>query len=95
MSGGSHDYICFKINDELCGQMEDPELNDLIADIAELAHDLEWYHSGDTCEETYLKSVAKFKKKWFKTSRNKRLIKYITEEKELYIRTITRLLGEE
>ena len=30
MSGGSRDYICYKIENELCGQMYDDELNDLM-----------------------------------------------------------------
>lgn len=79
MSGGSHGYIYCKIEDELCGQMEDRELDDLIQDIADLAHDLEWYHSSDTCREDYLESVAKFKEKWFKSSREERLKSYIDE----------------
>ena len=51
MSGGSHNYICYRIEEDLVGQMEDKELDDLMRDIAELAHDLEWYHSCDTDEE--------------------------------------------
>lgn len=77
MSGGSHDYICFKIENELVGQMYDSELNDLMQDIAELAHDVEWYDSGDTDKETYLESVTKFKQKWFKGNREERLKGYI------------------
>lgn len=77
MSGGSHDYICYKIENELVGQMHDTELNDLMQDIAELAHDVEWYDSGDTCKETYLESVRKFKQKWFKGNREERLKGYI------------------
>lgn len=79
MSGGSHDYICYKIENELVGQMHDKELDDLMQDIAELAHDVEWYDSGDTCKETYLESVAKFKQKWFKGNREERLKGYIDE----------------
>ena len=40
MSGGSHNYICWKIEEELVGRMHDAELDDLMNDIAELAHDL-------------------------------------------------------
>lgn len=47
MSGGSHNYVCYNIENDLCGQMHDRELDDLMKDIAELAHDLEWYDSGD------------------------------------------------
>lgn len=89
MSGGSLNYISFTIESVLCGKMEDIELNHLIQDIANLTHDLEWYLSGDTEESTYKESVHKFKHKWFKKSRNKRLREYIDEtldntKKELY-----------
>lgn len=89
MSGGSHDYICYKIENELVGQMKDPELNDLIKDIAELAHDLEWADSGDYCNEDYIEAVKKFKEKWFSKNRTKRLRGYIDKQveevrKELY-----------
>jgi hypothetical protein len=59
--------------------MEDRELNDLMKDIATLAHDLEWYHSADTSYDDYRESVRKFKDKWFKQSREERLKKYIEE----------------
>ena len=79
MSGGRHNYICYRIEEDLAGQMEDRELNDLITDIVELAHDLEWYKSADYGREDYLKTVRKFKDKWFKQSREERLRKYIEE----------------
>lgn len=77
MSGGSHGYICYRIEDELVGAMHDKELNDLMKDIAELAHDVEWYDSGDYGDETYKECVKKFKRKWFKQSREERLKGYI------------------
>lgn len=77
MSGGSHDYICYRIENELVGSMHDIELDDLMKDIAELAHDVEWYDSGDYGYETYEECVKKFKDKWFKTSREERLKGYI------------------
>ena len=79
MSGGSHNYICYRIEEELVGSMEDRELDDLMQDVANLAHDLEWYHSSDTCEETYRKAVAAFKKKWFGSSRDDRLRVYVDD----------------
>lgn len=79
MSGGSHNYICYKIEEELVGQMHDKELNDLMKDIAKLAHDLEWFDSSDYGENDYKKSVEKFKNKWFGKSRNERLKEYIDE----------------
>jgi hypothetical protein len=79
MSGGSHNYICYQIEEELVGHMEGKELDDLMNDIATLAHDLEWYHSADTNRDDYRESVRKFKEKWFKQSREERLRKYIEE----------------
>lgn len=82
MSGGSHSYVCYTIEEELCGQMHDPELNDLMDDIAKLAHDLEWWESADYSEETYRANVRKFKEKWFSTSREERLKTYVDEALE-------------
>lgn len=82
MSGGSHDYVYCKIENELCGQMHDPELNELMSDISELAHYLEWWESGDIGEESYRKTVCKFKRKWFQSSREERLKKYVDEALE-------------
>jgi hypothetical protein len=79
MSGGSHNYIYYQIEEELADQMEDAELNELISDIIVLAHALEWYHSSDTSREDYLETVKAFKKKWFKSNREERLKKYIDE----------------
>lgn len=77
MSGGSHSYIFADIDNQLCGQMFDPELNDLMEDISKLAHDLEWWQSGDYGEEDYREAVIKFKEKWFNSSREVRLKKYV------------------
>ena len=93
MSGGSHNYICYQIEEDLCGQMEDAELNDLVHDIADLAHDLEWYHSGDTNEEDYRKSVKNFKEKWFKSSRADRLKWYIDRDIESLKSNLYSMIG--
>ena len=93
MSGGSHGYIYSQIDSELCGQMHDPELNDLMEDIAELAHALEWYDSGDTCRETYDKTVADFKVKWFKGDRPNRLRHYIDDAIDDLRDELIRMIG--
>ena len=52
MSGGSMDYISYRIeeySEDLC----EHELTDLAKDLAKVYHDAEWWHSGDICEETY------------------------------------------
>lgn len=79
MSGGSHGYIYCRIDDELCGEMCDPELNDLMEDVSKLAHDLEWWDSSDIGEKEYRETVRKFKEKWFNSSREERLKKYVDE----------------
>ena len=94
MSGGSHNYICYTIENELCGQMHDAELNDLIKDIVELTHDLEWYDSADYSKEKYKRSVDKFKAKWFKGNRNERLKGYIDKAIEDVREDLYNLLGE-
>ncbi len=93
MSGGSMDYICFQIakySEDLC----DLELADLAKDLAKVYHDAEWWHSGDICEETYRKTVAKFKKKWFGSDRELRLKGYVTEVFDGAYKECLRLIGE-
>ena len=89
MSGGSYNYIYCKIDTELNGCMYDDELNDLINDLVEVCHDLEWWQSSDTCEESYRETVRRFKEKWFHTDRKIRIKGYIDKKlsdirKELY-----------
>ena len=55
MSGGSYNYIYATLKDECGNQMHDAEMNDLINDLCEVLHDLEWWQSNDICEETYRK----------------------------------------
>ena len=73
MSGGRFDYVDSRCKSEIFGWsdkptnvFEDKEISALIWDVFDLIHDYDWYASGDTCEETYLKAKAKFKKKWLK-----------------------------
>ena len=95
MSGGSFNYICWNIENELVGQMEDKELNELMKDIAGLTHDLEWYKSGDIGKDDYFETVKKFKKKWFQESRSERLKKYIETSIEEFKKELCALVGEE
>lgn len=82
MSGGSHNYLYNRVEEEYCGAMHDIELDDLMTDIVKLLHDLEWYDSGDYGENTYRELVNKFKKKWFGTSREDRLKEYVDKSVE-------------
>lgn len=89
MSGGSYNYISCSLSNECLGAMYDEEMDDLIKDLCDVLHDLEWWQSGDSDEETYRETVQKFKDKWFKQSREDRLKTYIDErlntiQKQMY-----------
>lgn len=71
MSGGHFDYKDMSLKSEMFGWsdkpfnvLEDRELSELTFDLLEVIHQYDWYKSGDTCKETYLKAKDKFKKKW-------------------------------
>ena len=71
MSGGRFDYKDQYLRDEIfgwrdawCNVFEDREISELVWDVLELVHDFDWYDSGDTCEDTWLKKKAAFKEKW-------------------------------
>lgn len=71
MSGGHFEYLDGRLKDEIFGYedkvknvFEDREISELVFDVLDLIHDFDWYYSGDTGKETYLKAKAKFKKKW-------------------------------
>lgn len=97
MSGGSMNYLCYSVQNDAVGRMGDPELNELMQDVATLLHDCEWWHSADTCAETYSKSVAKFKAKWFGKSktRTERLERLIDERIEKARRECRQMIGLE
>lgn len=72
MSGGRFDYKDSSLKGEIYGWtdkpsnvFEDREISELVWDVLDLIHDFDWYASGDTCKETYLKAKSDFKKKWF------------------------------
>lgn len=94
MSGGSYNYIYYTLEDECKGAMYDAEMNDLIADLCEVLHDLEWWQSGDTSEERYRETLAKFKKKWFHGDRKERLKGYIDNQIGIVKRELYALIGE-
>lgn len=95
MSGGSRDYICYKIENELCGRMYDDELNDLMEDVSKLAHDVEWLDSADIGSDDYMKTVTEFKQKWFKGDRQTRLKPYIDRQIEDIKKKLYALIGED
>jgi hypothetical protein len=80
MSGGSYNYICYSLSEECADQMYDDEMNDLIKDLCEVLHDLEWWQSGDIGEEDYRKTLSEFKTKWLGGNREERLKGYIDKQ---------------
>jgi len=50
-----------------CGRIDAKykELDELINDLSNVLHDLEWWKSGDITEESFEKSWNAFKEKWF------------------------------
>lgn len=49
--------------------MFDSQLNEMMKDLVKVLHDLEWWQSSDTGEDTYRRAVTEFKKKWFKQTK--------------------------
>ena len=83
MSGGHFNYLDSQLKNEIFGWVdrptnvfEDLEISELVWDVLNLIHDYDWYESGDTCKETYLKAKAEFKKKWMDNRgvRTKRIV---------------------
>lgn len=95
MSGGSYNYIYSKLKAECEGNMYDAEMNELIHDLAEVLHDLEWWQSADSSEKRYRETLAKFKSKWFSIDRNVRLKRYIDEQIGIVRRQLYEMIGEE
>ena len=91
MSGGSMDYVCFKVEDAVA-HIEDKEIKELVKDLAKLLHDLEWWDSGDYSRADYEETVADFKSKWFGDNRHERLKEYIRESLDKMEAEIDKLL---
>lgn len=94
MSGGSYNYIYSTLLSECDGNMYDEEMDDMIRDLAEVLHDLEWWISCDSSEEKYRQTLAKFKAKWFKTDRRDRLKGYIDKQIGIVRRQLYAMIGE-
>ena len=69
MSGGSYCYMFNRIEEEYVGRMFDSQLNEMMKDLVDVLHDLEWWQSCDYGEDRYRHTVKKFKKKWFKQTK--------------------------
>lgn len=73
--------------------LRDKELSELTYDLLRLLHDFEWMESGDTCEDTYYKTVETFKGKWFREARDDRMKRYIDDSIEDLKNEMYRLIG--
>ena len=94
MSGGSYSYIYSTLLNECDGAMYDAEMNDMIKDLADVLHDLEWWKSGDSSEDKYRATLAKFKTKWFQGDREDRLKGYIDDQIGIVRAQLYALIGE-
>lgn len=94
MSGGSMNYIYDQVY-EASVLASDPEMCELLKDVSKVLHDEEWWKSADYGKDTYLKSLAEFKQKWFKTTREDRLKDYIDRELEKQREALYGLIGAE
>lgn len=94
MSGGSYNYIYSKLLTECSGSMYDAEMNDMIKDLADVLHDLEWWQSDDISEKEYRATLLKFKQKWLHGDREERLKGYIDEQISIVRRQLYEMIGE-
>lgn len=92
MSGGSMDYVCYKVGDA-ASMTHDPEFAELLRDAAKVLHDEEWWMSCDMSKETYLETLAAFKAKWFSGDRSERLKGYIDKDIEKLRGELYALIG--
>lgn len=94
MSGGSYAYIYCRLKEECDGRMYDAEMDDMIRDLAEVLHDLEWWQSADSSEDEYRATLTRFKEKWFKDNREERLKGYIDNQIGIVRNQLYALIGE-
>lgn len=81
MSGGSLNYF-YSYLQEHVGDFGDKELDALVADLAELFHEREWYLSSDTGIGSWNEARDTFKEKWFtEHGRQERIEQYLDEFK--------------
>jgi hypothetical protein len=76
MSGGSYDYIGFKIR-QFADSLRDSsstkhrqEFQEILNDLAKAAHDIEWADSADYSQEMADHALNKFFGKWGKVAQN-------------------------
>ena len=92
MSGGSLDYVCYKIDDAV-DTIEKRATTTLqkafaqhLKDVAKALHDLEWVFSGDYCEGQEIDSLSKVVNKEME-------LKAATEQAEFALKQLKDVLG--
>ena len=89
MSGGHWNYMNDTLKNEIFNYpydertnnpLEDVEISQLVFEIFDLLHSYDWYMSGDTTEEDYLKDKDKFKRKWLRNKNYNEVIKELINE---------------
>ena len=98
MSGGHYNYMYCRIEDEYVDRMYDSQLNEMMKDLCKLLHDLEWWQSCDTGEDTYRRTVTEFKKKWFKQTKidvQKQIESKFEQTKDELLKEFEYLRGDE
>ena len=92
MSGGSMDYVCFRI-EEQAHVIPDKEIRELAYDFANLMHECEWYTSCDKSKDDWIKAATAFKQKWF-GKRDERLKEIIDRECAKLRAELLEMIGE-
>ena len=92
MSGGSMNYVYIHL-EEAAGYAEDDEIKEILKDLSDVMRAQEWWWSADYTDEQYREKVAKFKSKWFHTSREERLTGYIDKRIGKLRADLTLLIG--
>ena len=102
MSGGRFRYMDSELKDTIfhyaekpVNVFEDREISNLVWDVLDLIHDYDWYASGDTREETWIKAKADFKAKWFKKKPEVRVREIIDTAVEELREELYKTFGEE
>lgn len=92
MSGGSMDYVCYRVADAAT-MTHDPEFSELLRDASKVLHAEEWWMSCDASKEAYLEELAAFKVKWFSGDRVERLKGYIDKDMDALRGELYALIG--
>lgn len=100
MSGGRFNYADSNLKSEMFGWvdephnvMEDAEISELVWDLLYLIHTFDYYESGDTGREKYIKEKNDFKKKWF-GNRKFRLEKIVDKKIEQLREEVKEMIGD-